>query len=907
MGRRSSGVAIYERGSIQAASEQLLDEDEDDEFILLDRRESTIGRRRSRYTEFRDGGKKYQSLEYEDDESEVWRYFEAERWRRDRGKWFGVRRRRSFKRWILVALTGAIIASLGVLATWFTNHITNWKFGVAQSLLEKHDVAVAYVFYVLVNIALVSVAAACVAIEPAAAGSGIPEVKCFLNGINLPRVMRIKTLASKLFGVIFSVAGGLPCGKEGPMIHSGACVGAGITQGKSDQIGYDLSFSMFQDFRNDREKRDFVACGAAGGVCTAFHAPIGGVLFALEEGATHWSADLTWRTFFCTMVTLFVLYVGNTAILATGFDSHGNMFSFGKFSSLSGEGTLNYSVWELVNFGAIGMIGGVIGAIFNILNKKLTLQRKKIFGFSGTVSAKNRSAKKYLEVLVVSAIMSTISFCLPLAYGDCRAVPTDYNHSTQDRQLMDNLVRFRCAQGEWNEMATLSFTGSDTAIRHLFHMREEGRGENEETTFSPNILGVFFVCYFTMAIVTYGLAVPSGLFVPSLLSGAAMGRMIASLLHTADNFHGDFADAGTYALVGAVAVLGGVARMTISLTVIMLEATGDMQYVLPLMITLMMSRWSGNIFCEGLYDMHIHLNKLPILESDPPESSRTHDLCAREIMSQEVVSVEPVITVGALYDTVTSNTHGCFPVMRTSGVLQGLILRKRVAMIFAHKAFGLGLDNGNAAPAEGTVDAAAGAAERNDLTERTLSQSFGPAVTTVESEDPTELLSPLVTWEMLEKPYPRYPDVSDNPPTDDERDMIVDLRPYINTSPYTVHESTSVMRAYKFFRLNALRQLCVVDSDNRCIGVLTRYDLLQSKVDRVASTATDWSINPTDLPEMQYNTRLSNVADEYHAPRRRRIMPVMDGDDIVGYTYQGDGRASRREEAPRHTALGEMV
>ena len=28
---------------------------------------------------------------------------------------------------------------------------------------------------------------------------------------------------------LFSVAGGLPCGKEGPMIHSGAIVGAACT------------------------------------------------------------------------------------------------------------------------------------------------------------------------------------------------------------------------------------------------------------------------------------------------------------------------------------------------------------------------------------------------------------------------------------------------------------------------------------------------------------------------------------------------------------------------------------------------------------------------------------------------------------------------------------------------------
>ena len=57
-------------------------------------------------------------------------------------------------------------------------------------LLAEHHTAGAYFTYMFINLALVSIAAVCVMIEPVAAGSGIPEVKCFLNGINLPRVMR---------------------------------------------------------------------------------------------------------------------------------------------------------------------------------------------------------------------------------------------------------------------------------------------------------------------------------------------------------------------------------------------------------------------------------------------------------------------------------------------------------------------------------------------------------------------------------------------------------------------------------------------------------------------------------------------------------------------------------------------
>jgi hypothetical protein len=76
----------------------------------------------------------------------------------------------------------------------------------------------------------------------------------------------------------------------------------------------------------------------------------------------------------------------------------------------------------------------------------------------------------------------------------------------------------------------------------------------------------------------YGIAVPSGLFVPCILIGAAWGRLVGTLLAQR---YGDvgWAEPGKYALIGAAAMLAGVVRMTISLTVIIIEATGNITCV----------------------------------------------------------------------------------------------------------------------------------------------------------------------------------------------------------------------------------------------------------------------------------------------------------------------------------------
>ena len=115
---------------------------------------------------------------------------------------------------------------------------------------------------------------------------------------------------------------------------------------------------------------------------------------------------------------------------------------------------------------------------------------------------------------------------------------------------------------------------------------------------------------------------PSGLFVPSLLSGAALGRLLGNLAY---KLHPDLAFANTYALIGAAAVLGGMARMTISLTVILLECTGNEQFVLPLMLTLMTARLTGGLWNSDLYHIHIHFKKgVNFLEAELQSVPRHH-------------------------------------------------------------------------------------------------------------------------------------------------------------------------------------------------------------------------------------------------------------------------------------------
>ena len=97
----------------------------------------------------------------------------------------------------------------------------------------------------------------------------------------------------------------------------GAIIGSGLTRGaKTVRCGsaeggvtYTLRWPWLRRFANDVDRRDFISIGAAAGFAAAFGAPIGGILFALEEAASFFTPSLLWRALLATTTATFTLLV----------------------------------------------------------------------------------------------------------------------------------------------------------------------------------------------------------------------------------------------------------------------------------------------------------------------------------------------------------------------------------------------------------------------------------------------------------------------------------------------------------------------------------------------------------------------------------------------------------------------
>lgn len=320
----------------------------------------------------------------------------------------------------------------------------------------------------------------------------------------------------------------------------------------------------------------------------------------------------------------------------------------------------------------------------------------------------------------------------------------------------------------------------DDAIRNLF-----SNGNIME--YSPKSLIYFFISFFALAVTTYGIAVPSGQFVPGIMIGATYGRLVGMLM--VKIYGRDVIDEGTYALLGAASFLGGSMRMTVSLCVIMVEITNNLNLLPLIMLVLLISKAVGDGLNPGFYDVHAHVRGIPILEGQPKRFLRT--LTAKDGSSSKVVYFGRVEMVGRIVEVLKSTPHNGFTVMEDlpggGTALAGLILRSQLLVLLRSKAdFQI-----SAAPNEA----------------RTLR-------TTYSFSDFTKSVS--VKGVMIGDVHLSHEDLT----------KWIDLKPFLNPTPYLVDENMSLTKVHAVFRSLGLRHLCVIPRPPRAVGIITRKDIL---------------------------------------------------------------------------------
>lgn len=167
--------------------------------------------------------------------------------------------RMMFYSMVIGLLSGLVIVAYRIIGEFFLERLQHLYPKIKERPLF---IIIFFLFLIMVSLFV----SFCVKKEPHISGSGIPQVEGIATRqlhVNWKQI-----LFYKFFGGIATLACGLSIGREGPSIQMGAAIGQGV--GETVQ-------------RMDHEEKYLLTSGASAGLAAAFHAPLAGVMFALEE------------------------------------------------------------------------------------------------------------------------------------------------------------------------------------------------------------------------------------------------------------------------------------------------------------------------------------------------------------------------------------------------------------------------------------------------------------------------------------------------------------------------------------------------------------------------------------------------------------------------------------------------
>ncbi|KAL1935811.1 hypothetical protein VTP01DRAFT_4951 [Rhizomucor pusillus] len=582
-------------------------------------------------------------------------------------------------------------------------------------------------------------------LAPYAAGSGISEIKCIIAGFVMKGFLGGWTLLMKSVGLAMAVASNLSIGKEGPSVHMACCVGNVISR-------------SFQKYRTSKaEMCEMLTASSAAGVAVAFGSPVGGVLFALEEMTSSFNNRTMWKSFFCAMIATIVLQTMNP-------------FRTGKLVMFQVSYDREWHSFEYLFVIFIGIFGGLYGALVIKYNLLVAQFRKQYL--------KNRPV---IEVAILAFTTALVAYPNVFMRIDMTEIMGILFHECQGSDSEDYYGL--CQDSQTARMVALLFVA--TALR----------------TFGT--------------IVSYGCRVPCGIFVPSMAIGATFGRMVGLLVKSWQEANPEFflfssckpdgpcITPGTYAFLGAAAALCGVMRITVSVVVIMFELTGQITYILPTMITLMITKAVGDRFgIGGIADRYIRLNGYPFLDKE----DHAFGVPVSHVMQTDMtVLTASGVPFREIEEMLQTTMFKGFPIVQGQGdmTLVGYIGRSELKYL---------IDKAN----------------MNDKVHNDTVCRFIP------DEDDTEPLTSVVDGER----------VMLNGSSD-----ILDFGAYIDQTPITVHPKLNLETVMDMFKRIGPRVI-LLERKGKLVGLVTVKDVLKY----IARMENSEGLNDT-------SKELSNIVD----------------------------------------------
>jgi chloride channel 3/4/5 len=155
--------------------------------------------------------------------------------------------------------------------------------------------------------------------------------------------------------------------------------------------------------------------------------------------------------------------------------------------------------------------------------------------------------------------------------------------------LVTGLVSF------WNRYTKLPVT------ELLFELASPCESDVESTGLCPREEGILeivqylmvaFVIKSVLTIITFGIKVPAGIYVPSMVVGGLMGRIVGHLIQYWALMHPKL-----FLFDSCPAVAGiesCVTRLSVTLAVILFELTGSLNHVLPFSLAVLCAKWTAD-------------------------------------------------------------------------------------------------------------------------------------------------------------------------------------------------------------------------------------------------------------------------------------------------------------------------